>query len=87
MDVAMSVLGAHLSEWVDRAQAGEEILITDRGIPVAPLIGVDTTPDLERLIAEGVIGRAGLDQRPRATGHRRVPANGSVADLVGDQRR
>jgi prevent-host-death family protein len=87
MNVAVSLLRAHLREWVDRAQAGEEILVTDRGIPVARLVGVDTTPDLERLIAEGVIGRADRDQRPRATGRRRVPAKGSVADLVGDQRR
>lgn len=87
MDVAVSTLRAHLSEWVDRARAGEEILVTDRGVPVARLLGVDTAPLLERLLAEGVIGRAGRKPRPKATGHRRVPATRSVAELVSEQRR
>lgn len=87
MDVAVSTLRAHLSEWVDRARAGEEILVTDRGVPVARLLGVDTAPLLERLVAEGVIGRADRKQRPKATGHRRAPVTHSVAELVSEQRR
>jgi prevent-host-death family protein len=87
MDVAVSTLRAHLSEWVDRARAGEEILVTDRGVPVARLLGVDTAPLLERLVAEGLLSRAGRKPRPRATGHRRVPATRSVAELVSEQRR
>jgi hypothetical protein len=31
MDVAVSTLKAHFSEWVNRARAGEEILVTDAG--------------------------------------------------------
>lgn len=87
MDVAMSTLRAHLSEWVDRARAGEEVLVTDRGVPVARLVGVDAAPVLERLVAEGVIGRAGRAPRPRAAGRPRAPAKGSVADLICEQRR
>jgi prevent-host-death family protein len=87
MDVAVSVLRAHLSEWVDRARAGEEIRVTDRGVPVARLVGVEVAPILEQLIAEGVIGPAARAERPKATGHRRVPAKASVADLVTDLRR
>ena len=87
MDVAVSTLRAHLSEWLERARAGEEILVTDRGVPVARLLGVDTAPVLERLVAEGVIGRADRKARPKATGRRRVTATDSVADLVSKQRR
>jgi prevent-host-death family protein len=87
MEVAVSTLRAHLSEWVERARAGEEILVTDRGVPVARLLGVDAAPVLEQLVLEGVIGRAGRNPRPRATGHRRVTATGPVADLVSEQRR
>jgi prevent-host-death family protein len=87
MDVAVSTLRAHLSEWVDRARAGEEILVTDRGVPVARLLGVDTAPLLERLVAEGVIGRADRKPRPKATGRRRVAATGPVAELITEQRR
>lgn len=87
MDVAVSILRAHLSEWVARARAGQEIVITDRGVPVARLLGVDTAPLLERLVSEGVISPAGSKPRPRATGHPRVPAKGSVAELIGEERR
>lgn len=86
MDVTVSNLRAHLSEWIGRANSGEEILVTDRGIPVARLLGVNAAPLLERLTAEGVIGRAGRTSRPKATTHRRVPSAESVADLVAEQR-
>ncbi|HVK24311.1 MAG TPA: hypothetical protein VM677_23395 [Actinokineospora sp.] len=39
---------------------------------------------LERLIAEGVVRRP---QRPKRTAPRPVRANGTVSDLVTDQRR
>jgi prevent-host-death family protein len=87
MDVTVSNLRAHLSEWVNRAGSGEEILVTDRGIPVARLLGVDAAPLLERLAAEGVIGRVDRTSRPNATKHRRVPSTASVAELVTEQRR
>ena len=87
MDVAVSTFRAHLTEWVARARAGDEIVVTDRGVPVARLLGVDTAPLLERLVAEGAVGRAGRNPRPKATGRRRVTATGSVAALVSEQRR
>lgn len=87
MDVTVSNLRSHLSEWVNRARSGEEILVTDRGVPVARILGVDTAPLLERLTAEGAIGRVDRTSRPKATNHRRVPSTASVADFVSDQRR
>lgn len=87
MNVTVSNLRAHLSEWVNRASSGEEILVTDRGIPVARLLGVNAAPLLERLIAEGVISRVERTSRPKAINHQRVPSTASVADLVTEQRR
>jgi prevent-host-death family protein len=87
MEVAISELRAHLSEWLDRARAGSEIIVTDRGIPVARLLGVDASETLHRLTAEGVIGRPSDSARPRAKGRRRARTTSSVADLVGKQRR
>ncbi len=87
MDVTVSNLRAHLSEWIDRASSGEEILVTDRGVPVARLLGVDSAPLLARLTAEGVIGRLDPTPRPKATNHRRVRSTASVAALVTEQRR
>ncbi|ETW24561.1 hypothetical protein MGAST_07705 [Mycobacterium gastri 'Wayne'] len=55
MDVSVTELRAHLSDWLDRARAGAEVVITDRGIPVARLTALDSAGTLERLTAEGVI--------------------------------
>ena len=87
VDVAVSALRAHLSRWVDRARKGEEIVVTDRGVPVARLTAVDATGVIERLTDEGLISRPARAQRPRATKRRRVRARGSVSGLVGAQRR
>ena len=45
MDVAVTDLRAHLSEWLDRVREGDEVVITDRGVPVARLVGLTTTAD------------------------------------------
>ncbi len=34
MDVAISTIRAELSTWIERARAGEEVVVTDRGTPV-----------------------------------------------------
>jgi prevent-host-death family protein len=87
MEVAISELRAHLSEWLERARGGSEIVVTDRGIPVARLIGVSTSETLQRLTAEGLIASPSTATRPRARGMRRAKTTASVAGLVGEQRR
>jgi prevent-host-death family protein len=86
VDVAISTLRAELSSWIERVRAGEEVVVTDRGTPVARLLPVDTAPLLDRLVRDGVIGRPQRPQRPVARGAARVRASGPVADLVGEQR-
>jgi prevent-host-death family protein len=86
VDVAISTLRAELSSWIERVRAGEEVVVTDRGTPVARLLPVDTAPLLDRLVRDGVIGRPQRPQRPVARGAERVRASGPVADLVGEQR-
>ena len=87
MDVAVSELRAHLSEWLDRARGGDEVVITDRGVPIARLLGLTATATLERLAADGVIARATAAPRPRAAGQPRPRPRQPIADLVSDQRR
>jgi prevent-host-death family protein len=87
MDVAVTELRAHLSEWLGRARAGDEIVITDRGVPVARLLGMTTTATLERLAADGVIGRPAAAQRPQAAGRPRPRPGRPLADVVSEQRR
>lgn len=86
MDVAVSELRARLSEWLERVRGGEEVVVTERGVPVARLLGVASTATLERLTAEGVIARPVQAQRPTASGRSRPRARRSVADLVSEQR-
>jgi prevent-host-death family protein len=87
MDVPVSELRAHLSEWLEQARAGKEVIVTDRGVPVARLVGTSATATLERLSAEGVISRPERAQRPTASGRPRPHARQSVAQLVSGQRR
>jgi len=86
VDVAVSDLRAHLSEWLDRVKAGEELIITERGVPVARILGLSSTSVIERLTREGVIGRPERSTRPVATGLRRPRARRPVSDIIGEQR-
>lgn len=87
MDVAVSTLRAELADWIERVRAGEEVVVTDRGTPVARLVSVDTAPLLERLTKQGVVSKPRQAGRPTASGTPRVRARGSVSELVGQQRR
>lgn len=86
VDVAISSLRADLSRWIARARAGEEVVVTDRGTPVARLLPVDTAPLLDQLVERGVLSRPSGTGRPSARGADRVRAGGPVADLVSEQR-
>ena len=83
----MSELRANLKSYVERARAGERVVVTDRGVPVARLVAVDAEGLLERLEREGTLVRAATERRPRASRRRRVVASGAVASLVTEQRR
>lgn len=87
MDVAVTELRAHLSSWLDRVRGGDEIVVTDHGLPVARIVAVDSTSLLERLTERGVIARPFTVVRPTATGRARVRATESLGRLVSDQRR
>jgi prevent-host-death family protein len=87
MEVAVSDLRANLRDWLKRAQEGNEVVITDRGVPVARLIGVQTSPLLDRLTAQGVIGRPISRETPAAAGRRRPRPRRPIAPIVREQRR
>jgi prevent-host-death family protein len=87
MDVPVTELRAHLSDWLDRVRGGEEVVITDRGVPVARLTGLTSTAILQRLAADGVIGRDVPARRPAASGQPRPRSRRPVSQYVSDQRR
>ena len=87
MEVAVSTLRAELADWIERARRGEEVIVTERGIPVARVVAIDTAPLLEGLTRDGVLGRPRRSTRPPATGAPRPTPHRPVSDLVGEQRR
>lgn len=82
----MSNLRAHLSDWLDRVQDGEDVIVTDRGTPVARIVRVTASDLLEDLEKEGLLARPISSERPRAGDFRRVRAKRSVAQLVSGHR-
>lgn len=82
----MRDLKNNLSRYLDRVQDGEDVIVTERGRPIARLSALDHTTDrLAELIASGVVRPAKRTSRRRPGD--RVTPKGSVSDLVADQRR
>jgi prevent-host-death family protein len=71
---------------MDVVKAGEDVLVTERGRPVARVIGPADTRPLDRLAAQGRV-RAARTPKTDVRGTRLVRAKGSVSDLVTEQRR
>ncbi len=67
-EVGIAQLRRELKDWLDRAQAGEDVVITDRGSPVVRLTGIDTGPLLDRLADEGCLSRAPAATTRRCSG-------------------
>jgi prevent-host-death family protein len=85
-EVGIRDLKNGLSKYIDRVEAGEEVIVTDRGRPVARLSPIDAAHDrLADLVAAGVVRPPASGTRHRA--RRRIKPKGSVSDLVAEQRR
>ena len=75
-----------LSRYIERVRAGEQVIVTDRGQPVARLSALDPSSDrLADLVASGVVRPPKKTTRTRPA--KRIKSKGSVSDLVGEQRR
>lgn len=98
MEVSVSKLRAELKDWLDAARRGEDVVITDRGVPVARLAGIESSDLISRLQQEGLITAPAGDRRaaaPLARGEaareardRENPRNqGPLSDLARRLRR
>lgn len=87
MDVAVTELRAQLGRWIAEAREGTDVVITERGVPVARIVALEATPVIERLTNEGVIARPVNTTRPVADSQKRPTPKRSVANLVSEQRR
>lgn len=86
MDVAVSILRADLSTYIQHVKDGSEVVITDRGTPVARMVPIATMTLIDQLTEQGVISRPLSADKPNAAAIRRVMATGSVSELISEQR-
>lgn len=82
-DVGVRELKQRLSEYLDRAEQGELVRVTDRGRPKALLGPLPGRARVDGGIAEGWIkAGSGASLRPV----RRVKSSGSVLDALAEDR-
>lgn len=64
VEVGVRELRENLAEWLDRASAGEEILVTERGSPKALITPATGESLLDRLVREGLATPPSRRTRP-----------------------
>ncbi|MDQ3030725.1 MAG: type II toxin-antitoxin system prevent-host-death family antitoxin [Actinomycetota bacterium] len=84
-EVGVAQLRQGLKEWIARVQGGDEVIITDRGKPVARLTQIGVPTALDRLVAEGRVSQP-KRPRPPARGLDRIQGRGAVSQYVTDER-
>lgn len=86
MEIAASELGSGLTEALAAARAGEDVLITEGGVAVARLSGVEGSSLLATLHAEGLVsppaGDRAVPRLPQAEA-----AKDALSSLLGRLRR
>lgn len=85
MEAGVRELRDHLSRYLEEVRDGKEVTVTDHGKAVARLVPLDRPRALDRLIAEGLATPGAAPKRPRSAGG--IVADGSVSELVAEQRR
>jgi prevent-host-death family protein len=85
MEVGIRELRGRLGDYLARVRDGEEVVVTERGRAIARIIPITGGRALDRAVAEGLVHPAPHTDRTRPA--RRVPSQGKVSDLVGEQRR
>jgi prevent-host-death family protein len=87
VDVGVRDLKNHLSGYLDRVKAGEEITITQHGRPIARLTSV--SPDVvsrTALIEAGIIRPAPVERRQLPAKRVKLAPGETISDLIAQQR-
>lgn len=82
-EVGVRELHDRLSEYLERVEAGGEVVVTRRGRPIARLSGLAAERPLADLERRGLVRMPESLRSPRIA---RVNPSGSVSDLVSEQR-
>ncbi len=83
-EVGVRELHDQLSRYVRQAAEGTEVIVTMRGRRVARLTPIEDDDPLADLRSRGLVDEPQGSWTPR---HRRPKPQGSVSDLVAEQRR
>lgn len=87
MDVPVSTFRSQLKHWIEHVDSGEDVIITERGVPVARLTGVQGADLIASLERDGLLAPP-TEERPAATAEGRAGSAGqTVSDLVRRLRR
>lgn len=80
--IAVASLKARLSSYLKKVKAGQEVLITERGVPIARIVPLSETTGAPRL---ETLARAGLIRPGRGLVRKTLlkPPHGSPADGAG----
>jgi prevent-host-death family protein len=82
-EVGVRELHDRLSEYLERVEGGDEIVVTRRGRRIARLSGLDAERPLEDLERRGLVR---MPKALRSSRRAKIKSSGSVADLVSEQR-
>jgi prevent-host-death family protein len=86
--VGVRELRENLSHWLDRAAAGEEIVVTERGRAKARIVGTAAESTRERLARQGLLTLPTQPRRRRLPPPIPVKGGGSpVTDILLEQRK
>ncbi len=85
IEVGVRDLKNNLSRYLGQVEAGVEVVVTDRGRRIARLTGIDDVAGdkLAELIAAGLVRPPTSKARQRPAP---LPSDGSVSELVAEQR-
>ncbi|MDN4484243.1 hypothetical protein [Demequina lignilytica] len=86
MEIPAGELGSRIEEALAAARGGEDVVITEDGIAVARLGGVESAPLMERLAADGVIA-VPADERAVPRLPQAEAAKDALSSLLGRLRR
>jgi prevent-host-death family protein len=84
--IGVRELRDHLSSYLDEVKAGGELVVTERGRPIARLIPASAGSRLERLISEGVVTPPSRPRQASSTWGT-LPEDVGLVDAVLEQRR
>lgn len=86
MDVGVRELKDRLSEILDKAAAGEVVRVTDRGVPKALIVPVNSGDSIARGLAEGWLTRRSTRAPGPFRPQRPIPGTPTSTEIVSADR-